>query len=109
MVLHGGQHFAELHEEAFTWGVAVGVHVEGGLLLGSQRHEQPLVGLGEQGGGGDGYRLVACGEHRPTVACALGDEERFAGAEHGEYGEVVDGATRAVGKTETGGAEQPLT
>ena len=40
-------------------------------------------------------------EHGPTVACALGDVEGFAGAEHGDDGQVVDGALGAVGEAET--------
>ena len=59
VVLQVGEHLSQLHEEAFAGCVAVGIHVQGGLLLGDQLLEQPFVCLGEQGGRGDGHGLVS--------------------------------------------------
>ena len=39
-------------------------------------------------------------EHRPTVGAAFCNVERFLGAQHGEDGQVVDGATGTVGEAE---------
>ena len=50
MVLQRGEDFLELHEEPFAWGVAVGIHVEGGAETVGQVAEQVLVGFGEECG-----------------------------------------------------------
>ena len=50
----------------------------------------------------DGNGLMAAGEHRPTVAGSLGDEEGLALAQELEHGQVVDVARVTVGKLESG-------
>ena len=50
MVLQRWEDFLELHEEPFAWGVAVGIHVEGGAQTVGQVAEQVLVGFGEECG-----------------------------------------------------------
>ena len=50
MVLQRWEDFLELHEEPFAWGVAVGIHVEGGAETVGQVAEQVLVGFGEECG-----------------------------------------------------------
>ena len=50
MVLQRGEDFLELHEEPFAGGVAVGIHVEGGVETVGKIAEQVLVGFGEERG-----------------------------------------------------------
>ena len=92
VVLQRGQHLLELHEEAFAWSVAVGIHVErcAEPLLQPLKHQ--LVVVAQKRGRWYGYRLVSGREHSPAVACALGDVEWLPGAQHGRDGQVVDGA-----------------
>ena len=103
MVLQAGEHLTELHEEPLARCVLVGEHVEGGAPLACQGLQHILVGTAQQRGRGYGHRLVPCREHRPAVACTLGDEERLAGAQHGQHGQVVDGAARAAWEAEARG------
>ena len=102
-MLQAGEHLTELHEEPLARCVLVGEHVEGGAPLACQGLQHILVGTAQERGRGYGHRLVPCREHRPAVACPLGDVERFAGAQHGQHGQVVDGAARAAWEAEARG------
>ena len=50
MVLQRGEDFLELKEEPLAGGVAVGIHVEGGVETVGKIAEQVLVGFGEERG-----------------------------------------------------------
>ena len=92
----------QIEVELLAGEVGIGIHVE--IERTVARHkvlEQLAVGLAEECGRGYGYCLVPRGEHRPTVACALGDEEWFALAEHSQYRQVIDAAFCALGKSES--------
>lgn len=79
--------------------VLVGVDVEherGAILWGWHPSEYLQVFGLEEGGRGDGYRLVTCREERQAVGDTLTDEEGLARREMAHYREVehVDAAAR---------------
>ena len=102
VVLQVGQQLLQLHEESLTRFVAIGIHVEWSIQVIGKRCEPVHIPLVEQRGRRYGYCLVTRREHRPAVAAPLGDVERFAGFEHLQHGQVVDGALGSVGEAEAG-------
>ena len=101
MMLDGGQYLLQLTEEGFSWQILVRIHSERRGFVLSKRPKHLAILWFQERGGWDGYRLVSCRQHRPTVGTALGDVERFARAEHLQDGEVVDVTLGAVGEAES--------
>ena len=90
----------EVESQCLPGTVAVGTDVDVGERL--HRLEHCHVLRLQQCGARDGYRLMACREHCPAVACAFGDEERFAVGQRPQHGKIVYPAIVSSWELESG-------